>query len=262
MAEMTNFTQADTSPAFFIDFLEFLDNQESVKTLRAESNRKLNICAGHKVLDVGCGIGGATIPIGEINGPTGLAAGVDLSSAMIEHAMKRAANQPWIKFHIADACSVPYPDDFFDLARSERLFLYLPDRLAALKEMMRVVKPGGRVYVVDTDVDSTAIYSQNPALTRKMTSVVAASMPNPNSARELPALARKAGLKNLVIEVSAISSRYEFFLRSMASSLIKAAEIGVITQEEVRECLEEQAALHASGDFFQMWSFVRVTGTV
>ena len=262
MAEMTNFTQADTSPAFFIDFLEFLDNQESGKTLRAESNRKLNICAGHKVLDVGGGIGGATIPVGEINGPTGLAAGVDLSSAMIEHAMKRAANQPWIKFHIADACSVPYPDDFFDLARSERLFLYLPDRLAALKEMMRVVKPGGRVYVVDTDVDSTAIYSQNPALTRKMTSVVAASMPNPNSARELPALARKAGLKNLVIEASAISSRYEFFLRSMASSLIKAAEIGVITQEEVRECLEEQAALHASGDFFQMWSFVRVTGTV
>jgi ubiquinone/menaquinone biosynthesis C-methylase UbiE len=262
MAEITNFTQADTSPAFFIDFLEFLDNQESVKTLRAESFRKLNVCAGHKVLDVGCGIGGATIPIGEITGPTGLAAGVDLSSAMIEHAIKRAANQPWIKFHVGDACSVPYPDDFFDLARSERLFLYLPDRIAAIKEMIRVVKPGGRIYLVDTDVDSTAIYSQNRALTRKMTSVVADSMPNPNSGRELPALARKAGLRNLIIETSSVSSRYEFFLRAIAGSLIKAAETGVITQEELREFLEEQAALHASGDFFQMRSFVRVTGTV
>jgi ubiquinone/menaquinone biosynthesis C-methylase UbiE len=262
MAEMTNFTQPDTSPAFFIDFLEFLDNQESVKTGRNLSNQKLNISAGQKVLDVGCGIGGATIPIAEITGPTGLAAGVDLSSAMIEYAAKRTANRPGIEFRVSDACSVPYPDKFFDLARSERLFLYLPDRLAALKEMMRVVKPGGRVYLVDTDIDSTAVYSQNRALTRKMTSLVAASMPNPNSARELPSLARKAGLKNLQIETSAISTPYEFFLRAMAGSLIKAAEDGVITQAELREFFEEQAALHASGDFFQMWSFVRVIGTV
>jgi len=262
MAEMTNFTQADTSPAFFIDFLEFLDNYEPIKAGRNYSIQKLGIAAGQKVLDVGCGIGGATIPIAVITGPTGLAAGVDLSSVMIEYALKRTANQPSIEFRVSDACALPYPEKFFDLARSERLFLYLPDRLAALKEMMRVVKPGGRVYVSDTDIDSTAIYSRNRALTRKMTSLVAASMPNPNSARELPSLARKAGLKDLQIEVSAVSTPYEFFLRAIAGSLIKAAETGVITQEELREFLEEQAALHASGDFFQMWSFVRVTGTV
>jgi ubiquinone/menaquinone biosynthesis C-methylase UbiE len=121
----------------------------------------------------------ATIPIAAITGPTGLAAGVDLSSAMIEHAVKRAANQPGIEFRVSDACALPYPDKFFDLARSERLFLYLPDRLAALKEMMRVVKPGGLVYLVDTDIDSIAISSQNRALTRKVTSVVADSMPIP-----------------------------------------------------------------------------------
>src|ERR1700722_2910645 len=262
MAEMTNFTQADTSPAFFIDFLEFLDNYEPIKAGRNYSIQKLGIAAGQKVLDVGCGIGGATIPIAVITGPTGLAAGVDLSSVMIEYALKRTANQPSIEFRVSDACALPYPEKFFDLARSERLFLYLPDRLAALKEMMRVVKPGGRVYVSDTDIDSTAICSRNRALTRKMTSLVAASMPNPNSARELPSLARKAGLKDLQIEVSAVSTPYEFFLRAIAGSLIKAAETGVITQEELREFLEEQAALHASGDFFQMWSFVRVTGTV
>jgi ubiquinone/menaquinone biosynthesis C-methylase UbiE len=204
----------------------------------------------------------ATIPIAAITGPTGLAAGVDLSSAMIEHAVKRAANQPGIEFRVSDACALPYPDKFFDLARSERLFLYLPDRLAALKEMMRVVKPGGLVYLVDTDIDSIAISSQNRALTRKVTSVVADSMPNPNSARELPSLARKAGLKDLQIEVAAVSTPYEFFLRAIAGSVTKAAESGVITQSEMKEFLEEQAALHASGDFFQMWSFVRVIGTV
>lgn len=262
MTEMTNFTRPDTSAAFFIDFLEFLDNHESVKKTRNRSNQALNICAGQKVLDVGCGIGGATIPIAEITGPTGLSAGVDLSSAMIEHAIKRSANRSGIEFRISDACSVPYPDGFFDSARSERLFLYLPDRLAALKEMMRVVKTGGLVCLIDTDIDCTAVYSKNPALIRKMTSVVAASMPNPNSGRELPSLARRAGLKDLKTEVSAVSTPHSFFLRAIAGALTTAADNGVITTAELNECLEEQAALQASGDFFQMWSFVQVTGTV
>jgi ubiquinone/menaquinone biosynthesis C-methylase UbiE len=101
---------------------------------------------------------------------------------MIEYAIRRAANRRGIEFHIGDACSVPNPDSFFDVVRSERLFLYLPDRPAAIREMMRVVKPGGRVCLLDTDIDCTGVYSKNPALIRKMTSVVAASMPNPNSA--------------------------------------------------------------------------------
>jgi ubiquinone/menaquinone biosynthesis C-methylase UbiE len=262
MTQMTNFTQADTSPAFFIEFLEFLDTYPSIKALRNQSNRSLNISAGHKVLDLGCGIGGATLPIAEITGPTGLAVGVDLSSAMIDYAARRTANRREIEFRLGDACSVPYPDKFFDVARSERLFLYLPDRLAAIKEMMRVVKPGGCVCVLDTDIDSTAVYSRNPARMRKMTSIVAASMPNPTSARDLPALARQAGLKDLKIDLHAIATPHEFFLRSITGSLMKAVEDGVVPRAEVDDCLAEQAALHASGDFFQMWMFVHVSGTV
>jgi SAM-dependent methyltransferase len=262
MAEMTNFTQPDTSPVFFIAFLEFLDNHQPIKTLRNQSNQSLNISAGHKVLDLGCGIGGATLSIAEITGPTGLAAGVDISSAMIEYAARRTANRREIEFRLGDARSVPYADGFFDVARSERLFLYLPDRLAAIREMMRVVKTGGRVCLLDTDIDCTGVYSKNPARMREMTSLVAASMPNPNSGRELPALAREAGLKDLKTEVYAASTPHEFFLRSMAGSLSKAAEAGTVPRAEVEECLAEQAALHASGDFFQMWFFVHVTGTV
>jgi ubiquinone/menaquinone biosynthesis C-methylase UbiE len=262
MAEMTNFTQPDTSPAFFIAFLEFLDNHQPIKTVRNQSNQSLNISAGHKVLDLGCGIGGATLSIAEITGPTGLAAGVDISAAMIEYAALRTANRREIEFRLGDACSVPYADGFFDVVRSERLFLYLPDRPSAIKEMMRVVKTGGRVCLLDTDIDSTGVYSKNPLRMRKMTSLVAASMPNPNSGRELPALAREAGLKDLKTEVYAASTPHEFFLRSMAGSLTKAAEAGTVPRAEVEECLAEQAALHASGDFFQMWFFVHVTGTV
>ena len=128
--------------------------------------------------------------------------------------------------------------------------------------MKRVVRPGGRVFLIDTDIDATAIYSTKPALTRKMTSIVAASMPNPNSARELPALARKAGLKDIQIETLALTTPHEFLARSMTGTLSNAVEQGIVSRSEVDEWLSEQASLHASGDFFQMWFFALVIGTV
>jgi ubiquinone/menaquinone biosynthesis C-methylase UbiE len=262
MAEISNFTQPDSAPAYFIDFLDFLDNQTNIKNFRAGTAKCLDLSPGHKVLDVGCGIGGATFPLADITGPAGLAAGLDISSALIEVATRRAASRPGIEFRVGDACAIPYPDGFFDSARTERVFLYLADRLSAIHEMKRVVKPGGRVCLIDTDLDCTAIYSSKPALARKMTSTVAASMPNPNSARELPALARRAGLKDIKTEVFAVESPHEFFVRAMTGSLSKAVENGIVSLSEVDEWLGEQAGLHANGEFFQMWFFVLVCGAV
>jgi ubiquinone/menaquinone biosynthesis C-methylase UbiE len=262
MSKIGDFAQPDNSPAYFIKFLEFLDNHVTVTNFRREAAKRLNLVAGSKVLDVGCGIGGATFPLAEITGPKGLAAGVDISSAMIEVARRRCGKREGLEFRVGEAAAIPYRDGFFDVARSERVFLYLPDRIAAIQEMKRVVKPGGLVCIMDTDLDCTAVYSKKPALTRKMTSLVAATMPNPNSARELPALAREAGLKNVKAETFAIASPHEFFVRVMVGSLMKAAEDGMVARAEVEQWLEEQAMLHAAGNFFQMWFLVLVHGTV
>jgi len=262
MTQIAKFTQPDVSPTYFIDFLKFLDNHEEIKRVRAEFSKHMNVATGNRVLDLGCGIGGATFPIADATGPTGLVVGIDISSAMIEVANRRAHNRPECEFRMADACAIPYPDGFFDAARSERLFLYLADRLAVLREMKRVVRTGGRVCLIDTDFDSTAIYSTKHALTRKMTSIVAGSMPNPNSARELPALAKEAGLKNVRTETFAISTPHEFLLRAMAGSLSKAAEDGIVSRSEVDEFLAEQVSLQANDNFFQAWLFVLVCGTV
>jgi ubiquinone/menaquinone biosynthesis C-methylase UbiE len=266
MKEVAKFTQPDVSPDYFIEFLEYLDRFDEVKRIRAEFSKRLDVQPGCKVLDLGCGIGGATIPLAEEVGPQGFVAGVDISHAMIERAKRNAgagANaRAALEFHVADARSVPYPDDFFDAARSERVFLYLPDRVAVIREMMRVVKPGGRICLADTDMDSTAIYSKNHALTRKMTSLVAATMTNPNSARDLLPLARQAGLKNVKAETFATSTPHEFFLRVMAGALAKAVEDGAASADEVEQFLSEQASLAASGDFFQSWLYVIVSGTV
>src|SRR5262249_40810695 len=247
MSKIGGFTQPDASPEYFIGFLQLLDNQESIKNVRAQAARRMSLATGHKVLDLGCGIGGATFPIADVIGPSGLAVGIDVSSAMIEAARQRANDRPGLDFRVGEATAIPFPDGFFDSARSERVFLYLPDRIAAIREMMRVVKRGGRICIIDTDLDATAIYSKNPALARKMTSVVAASMPNANSAGELPAIARQAGLKDVHMDCSALTTPYEFFVKVMMGALSKAAEDGAVPRSEVEEWFTEQAALHARG---------------
>jgi ubiquinone/menaquinone biosynthesis C-methylase UbiE len=117
MSKIGNFTKPDTSPAYFIEFLVFFDNRAEVTNLRKEAAKRLNLVAGDKVLDVGCGIGGATFPLAEITGPKGLAAGVDISSAMIEVASRRCGTREGMEFRVGEACTIPYADDFFDVAR-------------------------------------------------------------------------------------------------------------------------------------------------
>jgi len=262
MSRIGGFTQPDASPEYFINFLTLLDSQDSIKNVRAHAAQRMNLAPGHKVLDLGCGIGGATFPIADIVGPNGLAAGLDISSAMVEAARKRAGDRAGVDFRVGNASAIPFPDKFFDSARCERVFLYLPDRLAAVREMMRVVKQGGRICLVDTDLDSTAIYSKQPALTRKMTSLIAASMPNGTSGRELPALARQAGLKDVQTDCFAITTPYEFFQRVAVGTVLKAAEDGVIPGSEAEEWLTDQKTLHEQGEFLQLWLMVVVSGTV
>lgn len=116
MAEIGKFTQPDALPTYFIDFLDFLDKREAIQNMRAESAKRLSLAPGHRVLDLGCGIGGATIPLAEITGPDGLAAGVDISSAMIEVATQRASSSAGMEFRVGAACAIPYADKFFDAA--------------------------------------------------------------------------------------------------------------------------------------------------
>jgi len=110
MTEIANFTQPDVSPTYFIDFLELLDNLNEIQRVRAEFNNRMNLGFLDKVLDLGCGIGGPAFPIAEGTGPTGPVAGIDISSAMIEVANRRARNRPEFAFRIADACTFAESD--------------------------------------------------------------------------------------------------------------------------------------------------------
>ncbi|MDT7733824.1 MAG: arsenite methyltransferase, partial [Mycobacterium sp.] len=107
----------------------------------------LDVPQGGVVLDVGAGPGSITATLGHAAGPDGLALGVDVSEPMLARAV-RAAAAPQVGFLRADAQRLPFRDQSFDVAVSIAVFQLIPDPAAALSEIARVLKPGGRLAVM------------------------------------------------------------------------------------------------------------------
>lgn len=107
----------------------------------------LNIPAGGIVLDVGCGPGSVTASLANAVGSDGLALGLDISESMLARAV-RAESGPQIGFLRADAQRLPLRDATVDAVVSIAVLQLVPDPAAALAEMARVLRPGGRLAAV------------------------------------------------------------------------------------------------------------------
>ena len=107
---------------------------------------------GEKVLDVGCGTGGVTIPAKRRVGRSGEAAGIDPAPEMIAVARKKAARAKLeIDFRVGVIESLPFADGTFDAVTSSLVMHHLPRevQVKGLAEIRRVLKPGGRIFIAD-----------------------------------------------------------------------------------------------------------------
>ena len=115
---------------------------------------------GDSVLDVGCGTAAVTLPAKQRVGDTGEAAGIDPSPEMIEVARRKARRAGLeIDFRVGVIESLPYPDETFDAVTSSLMMHHLPETLqvAGLAEVMRVLKPAGRLLIADMMRPGTSI---------------------------------------------------------------------------------------------------------
>lgn len=105
---------------------------------------------GDHVLDCATGTGDLAIEFKEKVGSEGYVLGTDFCKEMIEHAPEKAReNNLDVDFEVADAMDLPYEDDRFDIASIAFGIRNVDDPVVALKEMARVVKPGGSVIILE-----------------------------------------------------------------------------------------------------------------
>jgi ubiquinone/menaquinone biosynthesis C-methylase UbiE len=116
---------------------------------RARLREVLAPAPGSRILEVGPGTGYYALPVARWLGPDGRLDILDLQQEMLDHTLRRAAEEGTsnISGVRADAREMPYADDTFDAAYLVTVLGEIPDQAAALRELRRVVKPDGRIVV-------------------------------------------------------------------------------------------------------------------
>ena len=113
------------------------------------------LASGERVVDMGSGSGLDSLIAARMVGPTGAVVGVDMTPAMLEKARGAAdaSGVDNVEFREGYAEQLPVPDGWADVVISNGVLNLLPDKRAALHEMARVLKPGGRLQIGDILVD-------------------------------------------------------------------------------------------------------------
>jgi demethylmenaquinone methyltransferase/2-methoxy-6-polyprenyl-1,4-benzoquinol methylase len=107
------------------------------------------LAPGDRALDVATGTGDLALELARRTGPTGEIVGSDFSEGMLEHARRKAQGVPGVRFEPANALDLPYADGEFAAATVGFGARNFSDLGRGLAEMARVVRPGGRVVVLE-----------------------------------------------------------------------------------------------------------------
>ena len=202
--------------------------------------------SGHRVLDVACGTGVLAREAAIRVAPGGFVAGVDPGPGMLAVARELA---PRIEWRDGTAESLPYHDQNFDVVASQFGLMFFTDRSQALNEMLRVLKPGGKLAVAVWDsLENSGAYPVEVALLERLAGPAAA-----NALRAPFALGNKDALAALFEDAGAASVRVETHngtarfpsIRTMVEADLRGwlPVMGVLLEEELIQNILEEAEI-------------------
>jgi SAM-dependent methyltransferase len=178
--------------------IEALYTAPAIATQRARTRAVLGARPGERGLDVGCGPAFLACELGREVGASGRIVGIDESPDMLEAARARIAREGLgdrVEVRQGDATRLEFPDGAFDLVTGVQVYLYVADVERALGEAARVLRPGGRLAVVDTDWDSCVWLTADRERHRRVMEGRLAHFAHPHLPVQLPGLLHRAGLE-------------------------------------------------------------------
>jgi ubiquinone/menaquinone biosynthesis C-methylase UbiE len=237
----------------FVAYLDAVKELDAARVYRARVLELLDLQPGEAVLEVGCGTGDFAQILARQVGNSGRVVGLDASAALVEQARERVAESLPLEFRVGDAHGLDFPDACFDAACSDRVFQHLqaPDR--ALAELVRICRPGGRIVITEPDWGTLAVDVPDRALARKVLALLCDAVRQGWIGRQLPALFRQAGLREVTVEAHTLT-RDDLGaadrLLGITSAALRFYEEGKLTGRETARWLAELEQATTQGRFF------------
>jgi ubiquinone/menaquinone biosynthesis C-methylase UbiE len=261
--DVTHFTAVDhtTDPSFFQHFLDEANKIPGVAGWKRIILDALCLRPGMSVLDAGCGMGHDAIEVAALVQPGGSVTGVDFSESLIAEAVRRADARLPLKFEVGDAKALRFPDGTFDAVRTERMLMHVPEPEKALKEMVRVLRPGGRMAVQDFDWESQFCDSPYKETTRKIALSFCDGMKNGWIGRRLPRLFRESGMTDVSVAFRTITVSYAFLQLLLGGHVARAVGSGTLSEGDADRWWTHLAQADAEGSFFYGFTAFIVSGS-
>ncbi|WP_459545127.1 methyltransferase domain-containing protein [Nocardia sp. X0981] len=247
--------------AVLVSVLDLQAALPGIQRMRRWAHEVLAAGPGERALDVGSGTGSEVLEFARRVGAGGEAVGVDPNPAMLTAARERAAaaGVPG-RFVEGNAYHLPFDDDSFDVVRCERVYQHLDDPAAATAEIARVLRPGGRALLIDSDWQTAILHPGDPEVVGRMTAAMLEATPNAKSGRSLRGLLVAAGF-----EIDDMGSEAVIWdpttVRPMFDQLGRSALArGVVTEQELTDLTARIDEGLAVGDYLLSVTMFAVLG--
>jgi ubiquinone/menaquinone biosynthesis C-methylase UbiE len=257
----------DVTLAALVTRLETRGQHPRFAAMMNEYFATMGVHSAKRVLDLGCGTGVAARAIAGSPAFSGHVTGVDLSPFLTAEAQRLAARESLagkVEFRVGDCQDLDLPDASFDAAIAHTLVSHVPDPLAVLKELHRVVRPGGMVGIFDGDYASLTFGSDDPAQGKADDeTIINAIVTNSRVMRQMPQLLREARLelKASFAYVVADVGRADFWASAVESFVRLLPKSGAMTGAAARAWADVMTWRSEQGIFFgasNYYSFVAV----
>lgn len=236
--------------------LERMYSSAQVVAQRARFREFLAARPGETGVDVGCGLAHLALELAREVAPGGRIVALDNSGHMVGEAAARVAASGLadaVTVRHGDAAALDLPDASVDFVAAAQVLSYVPEVGRAVAEAARVLRPGGRLAVLETDWDLCTYESADPALTRRILEARARHFVHPHLPRHLHRLLRTAGLSLSRCEaVPLIETRYdpESFGAGMLPVARGAALKSGIDAAAVERWVDDIRSRSADGEYF------------
>lgn len=206
---------AESPTHFGPELVAHLEHMYASPQMVAQRKRFRELVAarpGETGVDIGCGLAHLSSELARDVTPGGRIVGIDSSADMIAAAQRRVDSQglaATVELRAGDATRLGLPDAMADFAVVVQVYSYVPDVAAAIADAARVLRPGGRLAILETDWDQCVYASADDARTRRMVDG-RWRFAHPHLPRQLHKLMRAAGLTLRTCEAFAIvETRYD-----------------------------------------------------